>query len=76
MLSSEQVRARISALAAKRVDDLCSTIPPPQKSDGDSAAITAERLEAFKKKKQKEIENQLRDVANDMAQVSVARLDS
>lgn len=79
ILSSDQVRSRIASLAARRVENLFATLPPLFSADApDSATLEKKKSkrEAFKRRKQQEIEAQLMDVARGMAETSVARLDS
>lgn len=79
-MNSDQVRHRIAILAERRVEHLLSTVPPltsdKSKVTGADVQKERERLEAFKKRKTREIEMQLTDVARTMAEVSVVRLDS
>jgi hypothetical protein len=76
VMNSEQVMNRITALATKRVDDLCAVLPPASGVDAAEVEEARRKLEAFKSKKREEITLQLIDVARDMTEVSVARLDS
>lgn len=76
VMNSDAVKARISALAEQRVENLCSILPPPSGVDEREVEKQRIKLERFKQKKRKEITLQLTDIARNISEVSVARLDS
>jgi hypothetical protein len=76
VLNSEAVKARISALADRRVENLLSTIPPPNGVDAKEVEEKRRKLDAFKQKKKEEVASQLFEVAQKLTEKSVARLDS
>ena len=76
VMNSEAVKARISALADRRVEDLCAQLSPPNGLDAKKVDWQRKKLDAFKVKKKEEIASQLFQVAEKLTEKSVARLDS
>ncbi|KAF6767404.1 Phospholipid/glycerol acyltransferase [Kalmanozyma brasiliensis GHG001] len=73
VLNSDQVQERIRALASSRVDHLLPEQPPLSPTGPNK---TQKNLAVFKERKKRQIEQQLRDEALAILQVSVARVDS
>ncbi|PWY97414.1 acyltransferase-domain-containing protein [Testicularia cyperi] len=73
VLNSEQVQERIRKLASSRVEHLLPEQPPLSPSGPTKAQ---KNLTIFKERKKREIEQQLREEALAILNVSVARIDS
>lgn len=73
VLNSEQVQERIRNLASSRVEHLLPEQPPLSPTGPNK---TQKNLAIFKERKKRQIEQQLREEALAILQVSVARIDS
>ncbi|KIS72419.1 uncharacterized protein UMAG_11632 [Mycosarcoma maydis] len=73
VLNSEQVQERIRKLASSRVEHILPEQPPVSPAGPNK---TQKQLAIFKERKKRQIEQQLREEALAILQVSVARIDS